>query len=88
MSVFAVAGEKVWVGENENLYKNLTNYINLFNMNNNMVPIKDVFFLNETLNNLPSPRFLVAAAKTAKTAKTAKAAKTGRGILYYFYLKR
>lgn len=37
------------------------------------------------------PHFLVAAAKAAKaakTAKTAKAAKTGRGILYYFYLKR
>ncbi len=58
----AVAGGKVWVCENENLYRNLTNYINLFNMNNNMVPIKDVFFLNETLNNVALPRSMTYLA--------------------------
>ena len=37
---------------NENLYRNLTNYIKLFNNNNQNVQIKDVFFFTETLKEV------------------------------------
>lgn len=37
---------------NENLYRNLTNYIKLFNNNNKNVQIKDVFFFTETLKEV------------------------------------
>ena len=45
-----------WVHKNENLYRNLINYIKNFNLNliniNNKVKIKDVFLLNENLNEV------------------------------------
>ena len=37
---------------NENLYRNLTNYIKLFNTNNKNVQIKDVFFFTETVKEV------------------------------------
>ena len=37
---------------NENLYRNLTNYIKLFNNNNKNVQIKDVFFFTETVKEV------------------------------------
>jgi hypothetical protein len=40
------------VEANENLYRNLTNYIKLFNNNNKNVQIKDVFFFTETLKEV------------------------------------
>jgi hypothetical protein len=40
------------VKANENLYRNLTNYIKLFNNNNQNVQIKDVFFFTETLKEV------------------------------------
>lgn len=47
-----LAGDKIWVEANENLYRNLTNYIKLFNNNNKNVQIKDVFFFTETLKEV------------------------------------
>jgi hypothetical protein len=45
-----------WFHKNENLYRNLINYIKNFNLNliniNNKVKIKDVFLLNENLNEV------------------------------------
>jgi len=40
------------VEANENLYRNLTNYIKLFNNNNKNVQIKDVFFCTETVKEV------------------------------------
>jgi len=47
-----LAGDQVWVDGNAKLYRNLKNYIKLFNKNNNKVQIKDVFFFNETLKDV------------------------------------
>jgi hypothetical protein len=51
-----VESDVSWVHKNENLYRNLRNYIKNFNLNliniNNKVKIKDVFLLNENLNEV------------------------------------
>ena len=51
-----VESDVSWVHKNENLYRNLRNYIKNFNLNliniNNEVKIKDVFLLNENLNEV------------------------------------
>jgi hypothetical protein len=47
------------VKANENLYKNLTNYIKLFNNNNKNVQIKDVFFFTETIKEVEMGDYLL-----------------------------